>query len=119
MSMNVHITATRNASTVKKNGEVINFIDRIDFACWQTPTKVSYEIEQAGPLNEQIAAYKKWVMKTGISYTVPVFPDHDIWKEGQAIGVLEVNEHQEHCINLDQWIEESDNNGYTVELFVI
>ena len=114
MSMNIHISAEREIFIPK-----INKTDKqvVFFDCWQTPTAVSYEIEQC---DNQIQAYKDWVISKSKNedYEYPVFADDDYFLERGPIGTKICNDGKDHIESLDQWINDLEKDGYVISVEV-
>ena len=88
MSTNIHFVAKREISFKKKNGEVATDIQTDDFAVWQTPTSVTYQIMSS---DDKINAYLKWINSFDSPYTLP------------------------HCESFKEWVEIKEKQGYTIE----
>jgi hypothetical protein len=110
--MNIHILASRNV-IVEKTGE--KSVQEEYFDEWQTPTKVSYEIEKS---DNPIQAYKDWVMSISEDTEFPVFADDDIFGERGQIGTKTVNYGEYHIEQLNEWIEVYQNAGYEISVEV-
>jgi hypothetical protein len=110
--MNIHISATREV-TVNKTGETSTQTVRFD--CWQTPTKVSYQIiENENPLE----AYKEWVIAQNHVVTFPLYKESDFFQEGEPIGETTFNYSENHVNALNEWIEMCEEGGYEIEVEV-
>jgi hypothetical protein len=110
--MNIHILASRNV-IVEKTGE--KSVQEEYFDEWQTPTKVSYEIEKS---DNPIQAYKDWVMSISRDEEVTVYAEDDILNEGEPIGTKTVNYGEYHIEQLNEWIEVYKNAGYEISVEV-
>ncbi len=110
MSMNVHISATREV-TVNKTGETSTQTVRFD--CWQTPTKDSYEIiEKENPLE----AYKEWVIAQNHVVTFPLYEKDYFYGLGEPIGETTFNFSENHINALNKWIEICEEGGYDIKV---
>jgi hypothetical protein len=112
MSMNIHITSTREIQVVR-TGRIDQ--QSIRFDCWQTPTKDSYEIARS---DDPIQAYKEWVRLGREPYEVDQYAEDDIFKERGPIGKEIYNPAQDHIEELDCWLGQVDAEGYTVKVIV-
>jgi len=112
MSMNIRISATREVMVIK-TGEKSS--EQIYFDCWQTPTKVSYDIiEKENP----VEAYKQWVLDKNCVDTYDIFEPDDIFNERNPIGEKTINYSEVHVNVLNEWIEDCEKGGYTIEVEV-
>jgi hypothetical protein len=112
MSMNIHISATREV-TVNKTGETSS--QSVMFDCWQTPTSDSYEImKKENPLE----GYKEWVIARNDVGTFLVYEEGDFFKEREPIGETTVNYSEIHVNELNEWIEMCEEGGYEIEVEV-
>lgn len=113
MSMNVFFEATREIQVIKTGRVEIQTATR---SVWQTPTKVTYAImESPNP----IEACKAWVLTQGQNIKIPVYADDDFWEERGPIGFREYNEAEEHVRELDQWLKDMEEGGWTVKVEMI
>jgi hypothetical protein len=110
--MNIHISATREAMVIK-TGET--FTQTIRFDCWQTPTKVSYQIiENENPLE----AYKEWAIDRKDVGTFLIYEEGDFFKEREPIGESIVNYSEDHVNELNEWIEMCAECDYDIKVEV-
>ena len=116
MSMNVFILAEREVTFKKKNGVTGTDSQIVKFAAWQTPTKDTYEIVGS---DNPVQAYTDWVLKRARDEQVPVYDEKDCWAEGEPVGYEVYNAGKEHVQQFQEWIEEVEENGYTVKIEVI
>ena len=112
MSMNIHISATREV-TVNKTGKTSS--QTVQFDCWQTPTSDSYEImEKENPLE----GYKEWVIARNDVGTFLVYEEGDFFKEREPIGETTVNYSENHVKKLNTWIEMCAECDYDIKVEV-
>ena len=116
MSMNINIRGVREAFCFVK-GEQKNFLDYKDFNSLQTPTKVSYEIDAS---KDQAQAYLNWVLKDVETYD-EIIEDEDYDVETQEFFATKrkYNFRKEHAEEFKKFLAECDENGYTVEYYVM
>ncbi len=113
MSMNIYISAEREVVTTKSG---IKDTQVITFDCWQTPTKVTYQIlETDNPLQ----AYMDWVMEQSEDYSTPDYADNDIFCKGPIIGHTVYNPAKDHVKDLKAWVDEVSSKDYTVNVEII
>ena len=112
MSMNLHVTAVRQAWAFNRAGHKVKFEDNQHFSLWQTPTADTYRMLHSGDPAE---AYKKWVLDQSEDEKVDIYADDDWDGEGPPIRTEIVNYGKEHVENLDAWIATMKEQGYTVE----
>lgn len=112
MSMNIHIIGEREIFIPRVN-KTDNQV--ILFNCWQTPTAVSYEIEQS---DNPIQGYKDWVISKSEDYEEPVYADDDYFSERTPIGIEIRNDGKDHIESLDQWINDVEKDGYVISVEV-
>lgn len=109
MSINLHLEATRYV-TVNKTGKLDK--QTIYFKLWQTPSTVSYQaMENASPKG----VYVNWVNFISKDTRSPVFEDGDLFCERDPIGYEIVNEGKEHITLLEDWIKQTESEGYDLE----
>ena len=112
MSMNIHIFAIREV-TVNKTGAIST--QTIQFDCWQTPTKVSCDIiEEENP----VEAYKQWVRDKNYVHINKIYESDDIFQEREPIGEETIDVSEFHINELNEWIEDCEKDGYTIEVEV-
>lgn len=112
MSMNVHIVGEREIFIPSVNKKDIQ---RVNFGCVQTPTKVSYEIlNSENPIKE----YKDWVLSRFEDEVEDVYADDDIFCERDPIGTEIHNFGKIHTQELEEWISSAESNGYVIGLEV-
>ena len=112
MSTNIHFVAKRKITFKKKNGKRSGEIQEVSFDVWQTPTTTTYNIMSSA---EPIQAYKTWILtECSADEKIPVFAEDDIWAEGNPVGVEIYNAGKEHVAKFEQWVEELDEQGYTI-----
>lgn len=117
MSMNVIIIATRKITFKKKNGEMHDSVQMETFRAWQTPTKITYEILES---QDPTQAYIDWILRDrSLDREVPVFTEDDIFGDGAPVGTKIVNEGKEHVEEFRAWVEQVEEEGFTVAFEVI
>lgn len=114
MSMNINFIAMREV-TVNHTGKVSVQVDEYDFV-WQTPTKVSYEIQKS---NDPIQAYKDWVMTFSEDKKIPIYADDDIRCEKEPIEFEVVNDAKDQVQRFEDWIKLMEEEGFTIHAEVI
>lgn len=113
MSMNLHITAKLECVAVKTGEKVFK---EESFDCWQTPTKVTYEILNS---DNMLQAYKDWVLSISEDKEIPVYAKNDIFNEKEPIGTETVNWGKCHLEELDLWVEAMTKDGYEIEFYAL
>lgn len=116
MSMNVFISANRKITFKKKNGKRGGGIQTVKFEAIQTPTNITYEIIRS---NNPKQAYIDWVMTKRRIERLPIYADDDIFGERDPVKFKEYDFAKEHVERLLKWIEEVEEEGYTVRFEVI
>jgi hypothetical protein len=117
MSMNIYITATRKITFKKKNGKRSGDTQTVKFNAWQTPTVVSYGIIDS---KEPRQAYVDWILREcSVDREFPVFADDDIFGDGEPVGVEIINEGKAHVEEFRAWINQVEEEGFTVNFEVI
>lgn len=116
MSININIFAERKITFKKKNGKRSSEMQSVSFDCWQTPTDVTNLIMASdNPLN----AYIDFVRSRSNPEKLPVYAEDDIFGENDPIGYTDYDPAEEHINMLQKWIEEKEENGYTIKLYSI
>jgi hypothetical protein len=116
MSMNVFIKAERTVTFKKKNGRQGRDTQTTRFPALQTPTDVSYKIVAS---SNPVQAYIDWVKTTSRVEQLPVYAEDDIFGENDPIGFEEYDAAQEHIVKLAKWVQQIEEDGYTVKIEVI
>lgn len=113
MSMNIFFEATRDIQVIKTGKIEVQTATR---SVWQTPTEITYEILKSA---DPIAAYKAWVLTQGETVKVPVYAEDDVWEWDDPIGFRESNAAEEHVCELDQWIKDMTEAGWSIKVEMI
>jgi len=113
MSMNIYICAEREVVTLKSN---IKDTQQIKFNCWQTPTKVTYDILDS---DNPMQSYMDWVLEQSEDYSVPDYADSDILCEGPIIGHTVYNPAKDHVKDLIDWADKVSAQDYIVKVEMI
>lgn len=116
MSMNIYIKASRKIAFKKKNGKRGGGIQTVTFNAWQTPTEVTYKIIKTADPKQ---AYTDWVLEHSRDEEVPVYASDDLFGDCPAVGTKIINEGKEHIQRLQEWVDEVEEQGYTVKFEVI
>lgn len=116
MSMNVYITAEREITFRKRNGETGTDTQTVKFDAWQTPTKVTYEIVGS---TDPARAYINWIESRSRDEQVPVYAEDDIFGENEPVGYEVYNAGKEHVQTFREWVAEVEEDGFTVKFEVI
>jgi hypothetical protein len=117
MSMNILITATRKITFKKKNGKRGGDVQTKTFDAWQTPTAVSYGILGS---KDPAQAYIDWILNNcSRDREVPVLAEDDIFGGFMPVGVEIINEGKEHVEHFRDWLEDMEEDGFTVKFDVI
>jgi hypothetical protein len=124
--MNICIFGKRKIKVIATGEEDEQYIS---FMCWQTPTKVSYAIEQSPDF---IQAYIDWVIGERSQdqemdlyfYETEEYkqnPDAytDLDKLYEIVGTKTVNIGRAHVEAFQRWVEESRAKGYEIYCEVI
>lgn len=120
MSMNINICAERKAYARNKFGKRIQFADRRDFDCIQTPTKISNEIMAAGNTESRLAAYRAYVIENcSDTLQEPVYAEDDLFCEDSPVGMVERNYGDEHLRALDLFLKTCDEEGFKVDVYIM
>ena len=114
MSMNVHIIGTRKIKVIKTRKTETQ---RIYFYEWQTPTNDSYRILNSA---DPIQSYRNWVLERApdMEEREPEYAPDDWLCERDPIGETISNAALEHIQELDEWIAESEAEGYKISVEV-
>jgi hypothetical protein len=117
MSMNIMITASRKITFKNKAGKRTGSIQTGNFNAYQTPTQVTYDILAS---KDPAQTYIDWVLRDcSRDEEVPVFAPEDIWEEDNPIGVRVWNRGKEHVEEFRAWINDVEENGFTVKYEMI
>lgn len=108
MSTNIHIYGVRDILVIKSNKISVQ---SIRFEPYQTP---SYATSKIMDSENKIQAYIDWVESVSYDEEVNIYAQHDIFHEGEPIGVKTHNVGKEHLDELNTWIEYAVSNNYTV-----
>lgn len=113
MSMNICLEAIR-AVQVIRTGEITT--QRIQFDCWQTPTKITHDIlAAANPLE----VYSAWVIANSMDDHWPIYGDDDFFHTGPIISYEIVNAGLEHIEQIKEWVDSVEKQGYTINWYMI
>jgi hypothetical protein len=113
MSMNILIFGEREIfipSIDKKDTQ------RIRFDAYQTPTRVTYDIVNAGNPAEE---YMNYIMGSSYEIELPVYAEDDPFEEGDPVSYETYNPALEHIDCFKEWLEKCEKDGYTVYYEVI
>lgn len=110
MSININIWAVREV-IVKKTAKVDK--QRVYFDCWQTPTTVSQYIMAS---EDPLKAYKDWVLGMAQDVEEPIYSTLDAWENEEPTGYEIVNYEKEHVADLEDWVKQHEEDGYTIEV---
>jgi hypothetical protein len=117
MSMNVYITASRKITFKKKNGQRGGGIQTVKFDAWQTPTNVTYEIVKSADPQQ---AYTNWILtERSQDEDVLIYAEDDIFGEYVPVGRKTYNPGKEHVEKFREWVQEVEEEGYTVKFEVM
>jgi hypothetical protein len=110
--MNIHLKAYTDATM--KNGKTYTITER--FNCWQTPTKVTYQILKSDDI---VQAYSDWV--TSLEYNIETYPEYapeDILNpEREPIGYITIDHGEKHLNELKKWLEQHPTDIWTIEWY--
>lgn len=110
MSMNLYVEANREV-TVNKTGK--QSTQTSIFQLYQTPTKATRQI-LAAP--DKALAYIEWVLSERSSDEVEeIFDTETNLFSDVVIGTRIYNAGKEHVAEFQQWLNECEDEGYTVE----
>jgi hypothetical protein len=113
MSMNVNIIGEREVCVVKDPS--IKSTERMTFGVYQTPTRVTHKILEHETIQEQIQAYRDWVLET---FSRDKTIHEEDW-DGNLTGVVRViNYAREHLKELDDFLEQCKTGLYDVEVYM-
>ena len=117
MSMNIFITAERKITFKKKDGKRSGSVQKVEFSTYQTPTRVTYDILES---KDPAQTYIDWVLaEVSIDEVEPVFADDDIYGEGKPVGTAIYNAGKEHVEEFRTWIQQVEEDGFTVKFEMI
>jgi hypothetical protein len=117
MSMNIFITADRKVTFKDKNGKRSSSIQTERFRAWQTPTRVTHEILASHDMKQ---AYVDWILREcSRDREWPVYADDDFLGVGEPVGTRIVNEGKEHVEEFRAWVEQVEEEGFTVNFEMI
>ena len=111
MSINIHIVAERKISFKGKNGKKKTDTQRLKFNEIQTPTSVTKTIMAAADKKQ---AYIDYIKTLSRIEREPVYAEDDLFCERKPIGYEEVDWTVEHIKSLEEWINDCEENGYTI-----
>lgn len=117
MSMNLHVAGSREITVNVPGSTSLQFIEpqTIRFDLYQTPTKVTYEILRS---ENQAQAYRDWVIADRwYEYEELVYAEDDIWEEREPIGTRTICHAEYHLQEFDEFIEQCQKEGYTIEFY--
>ena len=110
--MNIHISRSMVVTTPTGIEKMIEE----NFDCIQTPTNISYQIINS---ENPIESYKNWVIENyGEDETFAIYAEDDPFGEKEPIRYSIINDGKEHNKRLNYWLQESENEGYEVEIEV-
>ena len=114
--MNINIRGVRQAFAYVK-GEQKPFLDYKHFGALQTPTKITYEIDAC---EDKDKAYLNWVLKDVDQYD-EIIDALEYDEKSQEFNKTKTayNWRREHAEEFNKFLQECDENGYTVEYFVM
>ncbi len=122
MSMNLYIEATRKAFAFNAKGKKVTFTDRRSFNCWQTPTKVTYDVLGKATEDEKVQTYIKWADGACEPYVENIYdysatPNEDF--EYPIIGNKVVSPAQEHANELRNFIADCKEEGFDINFYTL
>lgn len=106
MSMNINLEMSREVF-VKKIGQTCIQTEHIDL--WQTPTEISYEIQDS---DNKLEAYGKWVLSISKDEEEDIFEADDIFCAGKPVRKNTFNSGKSHMENLVEYIRFLEAEGY-------
>ena len=113
MSMNIYITAVRNVTAKNKKGDIVHDKQVKKFEAIQTPSDVSYQIQDSeNPKQTYIDFINNW-------REYPIYADDDLFGEKEPIGIEQLSWTEEHINQFINWIEEYEEQGYTINYDVM
>ena len=111
MSMNIHLEAHTEA--ILKNGQTYKINEH--FTCWQTPTKITYQILKSP---NKVQAYSDWVNSHDNTETFPNFmPEDALNPDRQPISYTTIDYGQEHLKALQEWLDAHPSDVWTLEWY--
>ena len=116
MSMNVFITAQREVTFKRKSGELGTNIQVEKFSAWQTPTDITYKILGS---DDPINAYCEYILTLFQDKKGPVYDPDDVFCVKDPIGTRIYNPAKEHIAEFKKWMQEMEEEGYTINLELI
>lgn len=111
MSTNLHVTGFRTV-IVEKTGK--KDIQTTSFDLYQTSSNVTREILNS---DNPAQGYRDWVIADRYEEEELVYAEDDIWGEGEPIGVKTVCYQDEHLKEFDEFIKDSEENGYELTFY--
>lgn len=117
MSMNILITASRKVTFKNKAGKRTGGIQNVEFRALQTPTHITHDILAS---KDPAQTYIDWVLRDcSLDVVEPLFPEDDIWGEGEPVGTSVWNAGKEHVEEFRTWIKDVEEQGYTLKFEMI
>ena len=117
MSMNIMITASRKITFKKKDGKRASSVQTVEFRAFQTPTHVTKQILAS---KDPAQTYIDWVLaECSVDEEEPVFADDDIYGEGKPVGIEIYNAGKEHVEEFRSWIQQVEEDGFTLKFEMI
>ena len=113
MSMNIWITAERKISFKKKNGKTGSEMQSVTFAAQQTPTEVTDKILSS---SNSLEAYIEFIKTRSSIEKNPVYAEDDYFCEQEPVAYEDYNWTLDHIKELKEWIENVEENGFTVKI---
>lgn len=111
MSMNIHIYATRTITAKKRDGTVVEEQQQQKFDAIQTPTDVSYAIIES---SDHKQAYIEYIKTRSCPEQEAIYAEDDIWGEYEPVGYRVYDWAVEHVEEFVKWVDNVEENGYTV-----
>jgi hypothetical protein len=113
MSMNIHLEMSREI-LVKKTLHTCFQTESIDL--WQTPTEVSYAIQNS---NTPLEEYQKWVLSVSKDEEEDVSENDDFFCTGKPVGKETLNIGKSHIEDLVIRIRILEAVGYEQNWYVM
>lgn len=122
MSMNLYIEATRKAYALNGKGKRVSFNDRRTFDCWQTPTKVTYDVLAKKTEQEKVETYVQWADSAVKPYEDNMYdfesgPDDNL--DYPVIGRKMIYPAQEHANALREFLKDCHEEGFSVKFYTM
>jgi len=115
MSMNISLSASLKGTFTSDDNKIVKPYNILHyFDCWQTPTKVTYEILES---EDPKKTYIDWIISVSVDREINIYAEDDIFNLKPPIGTEIYNPAKGHIKELEEFLE--DYKDYQIEWFMI